>query len=182
MSRAILSSVAPVVLLAIAACASEPATSPALLGYLAPVEAKAPGGWAHMASGGGQDLYPGSTKSDFQISFTAREDAAGSDQGTVTWTDPSDGGIITKGKVDCLYVSGNRAWIRYVTDLDGTSFHIYVGFEDNGEGARAPRDRHTFIYGGPVHPANATCEDFASSNGFGGGFPVEWIRGNVQVR
>ncbi len=137
--------------------------------------------WAHMTSGGGQDLYPGSATSDFQISFQAKEDALGNDVGMVSWTDPTTGQIIAKGRVDCLYVTGNRAWIRYVANIP-TPFHIYIGFEDNGEGSNAAVDRHTFIYGGPVSPSNATCEDFANSNGFGTGFPVEWIRGNVQVR
>lgn len=169
-------------LLALVACTSETTVAPALLSDIAPVEAKAPGGWAHIATGGGQDLYPGSTVSDFQISFEAKEDANGGDVGSVHWTDPRTGATIALGRVDCLYVNGNQAWVRYVANLGGTDFHVYIGVEDNGQGKNAASDRHTFIYGGPVNPANATCEDFASSNGFGTGFPVEWHRGNVQVR
>ena len=47
---------------------------------------------------------------------------------------------------------------------------------------QAAVDRHTYIYGGPFDPTNFTCEFFANTNGFGTGFPVEWIRGNVQVK
>lgn len=137
--------------------------------------------WVAMASGGGQDLYPGSENPDFKITFTAKEDSEGNDVGKVNWTD-TEGNVIASGVVDCLYVVGNRAWVRYVADLNGTLYHIYLGFEDNGEGANAEVDRHTFIYGGPVNVANATCEYFAESNGFGTGFPVEWTRGNVQVQ
>ena len=137
--------------------------------------------WVAMASGGGQDLYPGSENPDFVITFNAKEDSEGNDVGMVNWSD-TEGNVIASGEVDCLFVEGNRAWIRYIADIGGTFYHIYIGFEDNGEGANAELDRHTFIYGGPVSEFNATCEDFAASDGFGNGFPVEWVRGNVQVK
>jgi hypothetical protein len=173
----------PWLLFVVAACAAEGTTSPPSSFEPEAFMARAPGPWVHVANGGGQDLYPGSTTTDFQISFNAREDAQGNDVGSVSWTDPTTGATIASGRVDCLHVTGNRAWVRYVADLGGTLFHVYIGFEDNGEGRKATGvDRHTFIYGGPVNPGNATCEDFANTNGFGTGFPVEWVRGNVQVR
>lgn len=137
--------------------------------------------WVAMASGGGQDLYPDSENPDFVITFNAKEDSEGNDVGMVNWTD-TEGNVIASGEVDCLYVEGNRAWIRYVADFGGIIYHVYIGFEDNGEGANAEIDRHTYVYGGPVSELNPTCEDFAGSDGFGTGFPVEWIRGNVQVQ
>ncbi|MDI1321362.1 MAG: hypothetical protein PSV36_01360 [Algoriphagus sp.] len=138
--------------------------------------------WVAMASGGGQDLYPGSENPDFLITFNAKEDSEGNDVGMVNWSD-TEGNVIASGEVDCLYVEGNRAWVRYGVELNEELWLIWIGFEDNGEGANAEVDRHTYIYGGPASIyGSITCEDFGASDGFGNGFPVEWIRGNVQVQ
>lgn len=168
--------------LALAACSTDDSTVPTMPPDVAALAVRSPDPWAYRATGGGQDLYPGSTTSDFQIAFQAKEDASGNDVGSVLWTDPTTGTIIQKGLVDCLYVQDNRAWIRYVVNIGADRFHTYIGFEDNGEGLQAAVDRHTYIYGGPFDPTNFTCEFFANTNGFGTGFPVEWIRGNVQVK
>lgn len=137
--------------------------------------------WVAMATGGGKDLYPDYEEPNFEITFTAREDAEGNDVGKVNWMD-TEGNVIASGEVDCLYVEDNRAWMRYVADIDGDLWYIYIGFEDNGEGSNAELDRHTFIFGGLVEYGGGSCEFFAATNGFGYGFPVEWVRGNVQVQ
>ncbi|WP_296705855.1 hypothetical protein [Algoriphagus sp.] len=137
--------------------------------------------WVAMASGGGKDLYPDSDEPNFEITFSAREDADGNDVGKVNWKD-TEGNVIASGEVDCLYVEGNRAWVRYVFEVEDVPFLIWIGFEDNGEGSKAESDRHTYIYGGLKADFDyLSCEDFAASDGFGDGFPVEWVRGNVQV-
>lgn len=137
--------------------------------------------WVAMASGGGQDLYPGSENPDFVITFNAKEDSEGNDVGKVNWSD-TEGNVIASGEVDCLYVVGNRAFVRYLVDMgEEEDFHIFIGFEDNGEGSNAEVDRHTFIYGAPASQ-DISCEYFAENIDGLGGFPVEWIRGNVQVQ
>lgn len=144
------------------------------------LNAKSNAKWVAMANGGGKDLYPDFEEPNFEITFNAREDADGNDVGKVNWKD-IEGNVIASGEVDCLYVDGNRAWIRYVADIGGDLWYVYIGFEDNGEGSGAELDRHTFIFGGLVEYGGGSCEYFAESNGFGYGFPVEWVRGNVQV-
>jgi hypothetical protein len=138
--------------------------------------------WVAMASGGGLDLYPDSEEPNFEITFQAKEDAAGNDVGMVKWSN-TNGDVIASGTVDCLYVDENKAWVRYVVEVGNQLHLIWIGFEDNGEGANAELDRHTYIYGGPAAIFSyISCEDFANSNGFGHGFIVEWVRGNVQVQ
>jgi hypothetical protein len=175
-------------LLAVSAC-SDSTTAPPRVLATEGVAAKAPGPWVHMISGGGQDLYPGSIAPDFAISFTAKEDAAGADVGVVTWTSAA-GTLISKGTVECLHVKDNRGFVRYlVTAGDPTGGlgpygtvgnFVYLGVEDNGEGSKGAIDRHTFIY---FSQGVIACEDFATfvETG-GGGFAVQWIHGNVQVR
>jgi hypothetical protein len=163
----------------------------AMLAWTCVVRAHA-GQWIHNVSGGGQDLYPDSTTPTFNISFSAKEDAAGNIVGQVLWTYP-DGTLISTGTVDSLYVIGNQAFVKYlVTAGDpigglggyGTvGNYVFVGFEDNGEGANATPDRQTYIYYGTPNFVNYTAEDFANFViPHGGGWAVEWVHGNIQVR
>lgn len=140
--------------------------------------------WVATATGGGMNLYDGSEEPNFKFTFQAKEDNQGNDVGSILYMDTKGGKYpVPVGEVDCLFVEENRAWIRFIVDLKESGlFHIWVGFEDNGEGVNADPDRQTYVYGAPYNERNGSCEYFAATNGFGYGFPVEFVRGNIQVK
>ena len=144
---------------------------------------------ANSVSGGGADFYPSETDDiSFRITFNARSNVDGALRGRVHWTFP-DGRLASQGDVYCLDVRGNRAYMAYRATAGefggygelGNS--VVLGFEDNGEGAGSPLDRQSFIYFGiDVDLDCSDFGDFVESGAPGSGFPVEWVRGNVQVR
>lgn len=145
--------------------------------------------WVHNVSGGGADFYPGETDDiSFRITFHTRSDANGNVVGDVHWTFP-DGRLASRGDVYCLDVRDNRAYMAYRVEAGEFGGYgvpgntVALGFEDNGEGSGAPADRQSFIYFGPGFDIDCVgFGDFVESGSPGSGFPVEWVRGNVQVR
>jgi hypothetical protein len=129
-------------------------------------------------------MYPGCSDATFSISFDARVDAADNATGKVEWWF-LDGTPASYGTVGCVEFRDNRAYLSYQVEggeLEGygePGNWVFVGFEDNGEGAGGPADRQSFIY---FAGESIPCEFFADFIEGSDGFPVEWLHGNVQVR
>lgn len=147
------------------------------------------GPWVHNVTGGGEDSYPGyDGDPNFKIEFDARVDANGYAEGDVAWWF-LDGTPASFGHVTCLEVRENRAYLVYAAEggeypgYGDPGNSVLIAFEDNGQGSGDDPDRQSFIYyaNAPLWPCEAWA-DFVDAGGPGGGFPVEWVHGNVQVR
>ena len=84
------------------------------------------------------------------------------------------------GTVICFKVEGNRAWIGATVDktTDPTIVGLYSWWqvEDNGQGAKAPADRTTFLGFGTLAQTIEYCE------GPDPNFIFDIDHGNIQVR
>lgn len=141
----------------------------------------------HRASGGGS-LYWEDAGTEY-YGFNARKDANGKVTGEVEihWIIP-EGNF--HGKVNCLAVDGNTAWLGMVitrTDYPellpiGTDISWQV--QDNGEGINSEPDRQSYFYLTEwlplLDPEYSSCLDMPDFFGIDDSF--EWTAGNVQVK
>jgi hypothetical protein len=116
-------------------------------------------GVIHKVSVGGAD-QDAVDHTDANFSITAVEHS----DGTVTgeWSDQfgqGQGGI--HAQVNCLSISGNKAWISgiitsgTVNGFDVTGFPVITEVEDNGKSANDPPDQISFSFVGVATPCTA---------------------------
>ena len=126
----------------------------------------------HKATGGGTVEFGGAKNT---VAFTAQIDAAGSVKGQAEFQ-LRNVDLRLHVDVDCLSVSGNRAWIAGVIteSSDPTRVGTRVLWEvvDNGEGSAAPPDQVSM----PVQFTAASCTTHPALA------LVDWTNGNVQVQ
>jgi hypothetical protein len=122
------------------------------------------------------------------MELDARVDADGHAEGDVAWWF-ADGTPASFGSVTCLAVRENRAYLVYAAQGGEYSGYgtpgnsVMIAFEDNGQGRADLPDRQSFIYyANAPQWSCAVWADFVDAGGDGGGFPVEWLHGNVRVR
>ena len=127
--------------------------------------------WASIVNGGG-------TQTDFlfegnYISFQAKESVEGMDVGIIEFSN-EEGEVQGWAEINCLYVMGNQAFIRFEIE----TVQHYIGFQDNGEGSNADSDLFTGIWFSFI---GSPCEDFADFITEFDLMNEEWTEGNVQI-
>ncbi|WP_026952478.1 hypothetical protein [Algoriphagus mannitolivorans] len=127
--------------------------------------------WASIVNGGG--TQDNSFFDGYYISFQAKESVDGMDVGMIKFSD-EEGEVVGWAEVNCLFVIGNQAYIRFEIE----SIPYYIGFQDNGEGANADSDLYTGTW---LNFGNPPCEDFADFITEEELMIYEWTEGNVQV-
>lgn len=128
--------------------------------------------WASIVNGGG--TQDNSFFDGYYISFQAKESVDGMDVGIIEFSN-EEGEVQGWAEINCLYVMGNQAYIRFEVE----SIPYYLGFEDNGEGENADSDMFTGTYW--AFGGNPPCEEFAVFITEFDLMNVEWTEGNVQV-
>lgn len=171
-----------------AACGDAPAAFTGVEAAPASAESPAVRPTGHMpergmvasVTGSGHYTRPNGTWRTF--SFQVRERTDGDVRGTFQLTLHRKPAIKQRGRLTCVSVMGNEAWIGGVfekadnPDLVGTGFGFYV--RDNGEGRAAPADLvHRFVRGQVPAEWCAETRDVSGSPFL---FPVE--AGNIRVR
>lgn len=145
----------------------------------APIQAQS-NGVVHSATGGG-NIHIGDADALRTFGFSAVQRSDGSATGRMQIQARQFGNTIHID-VNCLNVFGNVALISGTitqhTDPAEIGTTAGLAVEDNGEGANAPPDRTTLLFGFP--PGTPACMLFGPADAAPFLMPIEG--GNLQVR
>lgn len=149
---------------------------------LSPQFAKGGNGVVASATGSGVRVLLDGEPSirHFQFNATTKADGSVSGQYNLTFEGPGNG--FSHGRVVCMRVEGNRAWIGTVVTRHPDPFRVGresgVFVEDNGEGTGTP-DRLSLIFSGAAAgTAQAVCDGTTGLESTA----VDIAQGNIQVR
>jgi hypothetical protein len=168
----------------IAACSSEPATSPTRTEG-GPQLAPGGGSGAVVVSGSGQVNVSSPTQTEWRtFSFHAKVDKDGTTSGSFELhARQGEPDVAFHGNVLCVGVTGNRAWlVGQVTSSDLTPPPVVVGrysfwqVKDNGEGANAAPDEISAMAVGILPAPLSYCTVKPDSPPL---FPID--AGNIQI-
>lgn len=136
--------------------------------------------WVHQVTVAGAIDLSAYALPDEHYSMHAQRDAQGEVRGNIT-VKLSDPLVSFRGDVTCLQVDGHLVWVGVqITKSDAASGSFAEGgsfwfrVQDNGEGARAPADRISFL-----NPAGGAFRCNEKRTGLSLAFE---LRGNVQVK